>query len=147
MRRFIWSVLLALSIAPAFGATADAGAKFCEDDPIIIVEGREARVTTAFLQSYLETLTGPVRIEVIVPSNVTARIVELPSIVPSTVVLARSDDRWDGRGDIEVDVKITVNATARFDTVTTVTGPAVRSPFTVDGRSNHTTKIELHFAR
>jgi hypothetical protein len=134
---------LAFSLLLVLGDGASAEVLWCEDDPILTVEGRTAHLVSRFAQADLASVTGPVLYEVAVPSNVGAvRVRTLPSRVASRVTVTHSLDEWSWEGGLPMSVRVTVSATSDFPTWVRVFGPAVE-PFTVSGYSNSATQISL----
>lgn len=136
---------LALAISLTAGIVANArGVEWCEDDPIVTLDGRQFQMVTGFPASGLDSLVGPVVYRIEIPANVENVTVAYPrSVVPSRVEIVRTLAPWiRGSADmIKVKVTVSVNATATFDFVTTVFGPAVEAPFSVSGTSNESQRF------
>src|SRR5438270_3517794 len=139
---------LAFTVAFAFsslvlGIGADAGVEWCEEDPVFLVNGALVDVTTAFPAEYLSAIKEPVAFELLVPSNAIAAVVALPGSVPMTAKITRS---LPANGllslGVPVVVKVTVKASASFDTKTTVTGTYLWLSSTAYGKSNVTTQVK-----
>jgi hypothetical protein len=136
--------MLALSLLLALGGSASAEVLWCEDDPIITVEGRTVHLVSRFAQTDLAAVRGPVLYEVAVPSNVgRVQVRLLPSPVADRVTVAYSLDPWSGDGELPMAVRVTVSATRDFPTWVRVFGPAIGEPFTASGHSNQATRISL----
>lgn len=138
---------LAFSLALAcstllLGSDAVAGPQWCEEDPVFVVNGAILDVTTGVPASYLSTLKGPVEFEVLVPSNAVAAVVTLPSTIPSTAKITKSLPATLGLLSVPVVVKVTVPASASFDTRTKVTGTYLWLSSTAWGKSNVTTQVK-----
>jgi hypothetical protein len=125
----------------AQGKYGVAGPQWCEEDPTFLVNGALLDVTTTFAYQYASTVKGPVAFELLVPSNVTAAVVSLPGTVPATAKITRSLPAYWGLLAVPVVVKVTVPATASFDTQTRVSGTYLRLISTVNGKSNVTTYV------
>jgi hypothetical protein len=125
------------------GLDANAGVQWCESDPVFSVNGALVDVTTAFPAAYTGSLKGPVAYEVLVPSNALAAVVSLPAAVPTT---AKISPVLPATGllslGVPVIVKVTINASAAFDTKTQVTGTYLWLSSTVWGKSNVTTQVQ-----
>jgi hypothetical protein len=125
------------------GSGADAGVQWCESDPVFLVNGALVDVTTGFPANYTGTLKGAVAYEVLVPSNAIAAVVSLPANVPTT---AKISPVLPATGllslGVPVIVKVTINATASFQTKTQVTGTYLLLSSTVYGKSNVTTQVK-----
>ena len=126
----------------ALGTTAAARPEWCEEDPVFLVNGALVDVTTAFPAEYLSAINEPVAFELLVPSNAIAAVVALPGSVPMTAKITRS---LPANGllslGVPVVVKVTVKASASFDTKTTVTGTYLRLSSAAYGKSNVTTFV------
>jgi hypothetical protein len=138
---------LAFTLAFAFstlalGLGADAGVQWCESDPVFMVNGALVDVTTGFPANYTSSIKGAVAYEVLVPSNVIATVVSLPASVPTTAKISRV---LPATGLLHVGVpiivKVTINATASFQTRTQVTGTYLWLSSTAYGKSNVTTQV------
>lgn len=146
MRRFRTLIAIFLAVSLTAGITADAGWDWCEDDPIVTIDGRQFQMITGFPASQLDSLKGPVRYVVEIPSNAVNVTVEYPpSTVPSKAYIVRSLDEFTGTAAdaMTVRVSVTVMATAEFGFVTRVFGQAVKSPFSVDGKSNKWSRFKV----
>jgi hypothetical protein len=139
---------LAFTLAFAFstltlGLGADAGVQWCESDPVFLVNGALVDVTTGFPASYTGTLKGAVAYEVLVPSNAIALVVSLPANVPTTAKISRVLPATGLLSlGVPVIVKVTINATASFQTKTQVTGTFLWLSSTAYGKSNVTTQVK-----
>src|SRR5713101_1101120 len=132
---------LAFTLAFAFstlvlGLGADAGVQWCEEDPVFMVNGALVDVTTAFPAGYTSSIKGAVAFEVLVPSNAVATVVSLPAAVPTTAKISKV---LPPTGllhlGVPVIIKVTVPATASFDTKTKVTGTYLWLSSTAYGKS------------
>ncbi len=139
---------LAFTLAFAFstltlGLGADAGVQWCESDPVFLVNGAIVDVTTGFPANYTSTLKGAVAYEVLVPSNAIAVVVSLPANVPTTAKISRVLPATGLLSlGVPVIVKVTINATASFQTKTQVTGTFLWLSATAYGKSNVTTQVK-----
>jgi len=126
-----------------FGRGADAGVQWCESDPVFLVNGALVDVTTGFPAAYVSSIQGAVAYEVLVPSNVIATVVSLPANVPTTAKISRVLPATGLLSlGVPVVVKVTINATASFDTKTQVTGTYLWLSSTAYGKSNVTTQVK-----
>jgi hypothetical protein len=144
MGRFVSACVFALALVVssfAQGKYVTAGPQWCEEDPTFLVNGALLDVTTTFPYQYASAMKGPVAFELLVPSNVTAAVVSLPGTVPVTAKITHSLPAYWGLLAIPVVVKVTVPASASFDTQTQVTGTYLRLSSTVNGKSNVTTYV------
>jgi hypothetical protein len=125
------------------GGDAAAEVLWCEDDPILTVEGRTVHFVSRFALADLASVHGPVLYEVAVPSNVgKVHVLTLPSRVADRVTVTHSLDPWSWEGGLPMVVRVTVNASSNFPMWVRVFGPAVET-FTVSGFSNSATQISL----
>jgi len=125
------------------GLDANAGVQWCESDPVFLVNGALVDVTTGFPATYTNTLKGAVAYEVLVPSNVIALVVSLPANVPTTAKISRVLPATGLLSlGVPVIVKVTINATASFQTKTQVTGTYLGLSSTAYGKSNVTTQVK-----
>lgn len=144
LSRWITAGVLTLAVFLGLGGRASAEVSWCEDDPILTVEGRTVRIVTRFAMADLASVTEPVLYEVAVPSNVgRVRVLSLPSPVGGRVVVTHSLEPWSGSGVLPIRVRVTVSAASDFPTWVSVFGQAVEAPLTVGGESNVATVIDL----
>lgn len=114
-------VLVVLSAEPAA-----AGAKWCEDDPVISVNGRVAHVTVGFSSDDLPTVNGKISYYVVVAQSylastvVDASMAALPTDMIVYPVADETMKQWWG-DKIKVTVFAHVPGKKSFSTVTTVT--------------------------
>src|SRR3989442_7176824 len=149
MGRLRLSALGKLGFAVAFclstlvlGQGADAGVSWCESDPLFVVNGAVLDVTTGFPAGYRTSIKEPVAIELLVPTNAVAAVLSLPTDVPMTAKISRVLPSGGLLSlGVPVIVKVTIKATASFDTRTKVTGTFLRLSSTVYGKSNVTTQV------
>ncbi len=136
----------ALIVAP-LASPAWAGSSWCEDDPIVLVEGRQVKIVVGFEGGYLSALTGPIAFQISVPANVSVDV-HTPRYhwVQEQVTVSRTLDPWSGTGDIDVVVTVNVAARVTFPTVVNVSGGSV-DRFSVGGTSNAVSSISLELAR
>jgi hypothetical protein len=125
------------------GSGADAGVQWCESDPLFLVNGAIVDVTTAFPTDYTSTIKGPVAIELQVPTNAIAVVLSLPTAVPMTAKISKVLPATGLLSlGVPVVVKVTIKATASFDTKTKVAGTYLWLSSTVWGKSNVTTQVK-----
>jgi hypothetical protein len=105
----------------ALGAGAVAGPEWCEEDPVFMVNGALLDVTTSFPWEEADKVKE-VEFELLVPVNVVADVVSLPSRVPTTATITYSLPAYWGVGELPVIVRVTVKASGEFDILTRVTG-------------------------
>ena len=97
-------------------------------------------VTTSFPAKYIDSIKGPVVFELLVPENSIAAVVTISGRVPLEGKVTKSLPRWWGLLGLPVVVRVTLNATQSFETVTRVTGTGMLFlTTTVNGKSNQVT--------
>jgi hypothetical protein len=140
-RKFVFAIAFSFSTL-VMGLDADAGVQWCEEDPVFLVNGALVDITTAFPALYKDTIKEPVAIELLVPTNAVAVVVALPGAVPMT---AKISNVLPPGGllslGVPVVVKVTVEASASFETKTKVTGTYLWLSSTAYGQSNVTTSV------
>ena len=142
--RLAVAIVLVLAVASPGGAGFD----WCEDDPIVTVDGRQFQMITGFPASQLGSLHGPVRYSIELPRNVQTVTIEYPpSRVPSHATYQRTLPAYSGGGDMDIKVTVRVNASARFDWVTRVFGAAIEREFAEGGRSNESQRFGVELRR
>jgi hypothetical protein len=140
MRRLVYCFVFALLMSTISAGQADAGVEWCSEDPIFIVNGNIVDVTTSFPAAYINSIKGPVVFELLVPENSIAAVVTISGRVPLQGKVTKSLPRWWGLLGLPVVVRVTLNATESFETVTRVTGTGLRFlTTTVNGKSNQVT--------
>jgi hypothetical protein len=147
VRRFFsalgFSASLLLS-ATVLSESASASPQWCEEDPVFLVNGALVDVSTVFPASYTSTVQGPVAFELLVPSNAVAAVVSLPGDIPMTAKITHSLPATGLLSvGVPVVVKVTVKATASFDTKTSVTGTYLWLSSSAWGKSNTTTQVKF----
>jgi hypothetical protein len=140
MRRLVYCFVFALLMGTIPAGRADAGVEWCSEDPVFIVNGNIVDVTTSFPAKYVNSITGPVLFELLVPENSIAAVVTISGRVPLQGKVTKSLPRWWGLLGLPVVVRVTLNASQSFDTVTRVTGTGMLFlTTTVNGKSNQVT--------
>ena len=116
--------------------------QWCESDPLFVVNGSIIDVTTAIPMGYISTVNEPIMIELLVPKNAIAAVVSLPTAVPMTAKISKVLPSGGLLSlGVPVIVKVTVKASASFDTRTKITGTFLWLSSTVYGKSNTTTQV------
>ena len=141
LAKLVFSLSFAISTL-TLGLGADAGVQWCESDPLFLVNGAIVDVTTAFPAGYKPSINEPVAIELLVPTNAIAVVLSLPTEVPMTAKISKVLPSGGLLSlGVPVIVKVTIKATASFDTRTKVTGTYLWLSSTVYGKSNVTTQV------
>jgi hypothetical protein len=139
--KFLFAVTFTISTF-VLGLDADAGVQWCESDPLFLVNGGLVDVTTAFPAGYEANIKEPIQIELLVPTNAIAAVVSLPTEVPMTAKISRVLPSGGLLSlGVPVIVKVTIKASASFETRTKITGTYLWLSSTVYGKSNVTTQM------
>lgn len=118
--RAVLAAAMLVMLAPQ--STAVAGPDWCEEDPIVVVDGYVADLVAGYDGAYRASITGAIRYEVHVPVNVSStRSYIVPGTVEQEVVFVRSLPAWSGSGGLPMTVKVSVPSTVDFLTRLTVT--------------------------
>jgi hypothetical protein len=142
------ALLLAVAVVVLSAQPAAAGVKWCEDDPVITVNGRTAHVTVGFSTDDLPKVTGKITYYVIVAesylagTSVDASMAALPTDVYVYPVADDTMKQWWGER-IKVTVFAHVPAKRSFATITTVTDFSQVLLERKHGKSN--TWVEVNF--
>ena len=143
------TVLLAVVLVALSAEPAAAGAKWCEDDPLISVNGRLAHVTVGFSSDDLPKVNGRLSYYVVVSQSylATTTVDASMAALPTDVFLyPMADDtmkQWWGE-KIQVVVYAHVPAKKSFITVTTVSDFSQTVLRSERGKSN--TWVEVDFS-
>ena len=150
LRASVFALVVAIVITVALSAPADAAPKWCEADPVIVIQGSWAQVITKFDMSYLATVTGPLAYDIYVPDFAYAQTyVYLPPspVERSVKVYPLPASYWpDWSSDkVKLEVRLYVPATTNFATLSDVTG-SMKRDFRIRSASNTLTvfHISLH---
>src|SRR2546422_11373131 len=139
--KFVFAIAFSFSTL-VMGLGADAGVSWCESDPLFVVNGAILDVTTGFPAAFKTSINEPVALELLVPTNAVALVLSLPTNVPMTATISRVLPSGGLLSlGVPVIVKVTIKATASFDTRTKVAGTFLRLSSTVYGKSNVTTQV------
>lgn len=138
MRRSVMATILATLVLVVQAQTALAGEQWCEQDPVLTIDGRTVDYTASFPSSYLNTTvvnwTFHIPQNVAVASAITPPAAGSPTI-PSTVRIVRDLPAYSTLAAATVVTTVTVTSSASFATSTAVWGP--NSGWTTyAGRSN-----------
>jgi hypothetical protein len=143
------ATVLALVLVVLSAEPAAAGAKWCEDDPLISVNGRIAHVTVGFSSDDISKLSGKITYHVVVAQSYLATTIvdaSMATLPTDVFVYPVPDDtlkQWWGE-KYQVAVYAHVPARKNFITVTTVTDFSQTVIRQERGRSN--TWVEVKFA-
>jgi hypothetical protein len=132
------TLLLAAMLAPA--GQANAGEKWCAEDPVLMIDGRTVNYTASFPAKHLAGTT--VHWTFHIPKNVLlASAITPPAIgsptIPSTVSIVRDLPAYRLLASATVLTTVTFTSREAFDTSTSVKGLNARWT-TYSGRSDRT---------
>src|SRR5438270_9629729 len=123
MKRIIAPFLILLIAAFAIGlgrTSAGAEEDWCDDDPLISVQGRTLDIQVGVPVSKVSQVRS-VDIVVTVPKNVSAKVVSSGPLFKDNIQFVHTNQNWDGISKINVAVQTRVNATGSFNTTMMVT--------------------------
>jgi hypothetical protein len=136
-RGVVWAVVLSASMLVS-GQLALAGEKWCEEDPVLTIDGRTVDYTASFPSSYLEGTT--VNWTFHIPKNVLLAVAITPPAlgspaIPSTVQIVRDLPAYWLLANATVVTTVTFTSNGSFATSTAVKG--LNAAWTTySGRSN-----------
>lgn len=140
MKRGLASAVLLSVIILVPAQLAVAGEKWCEEDPVLTMDGRTVDYTASFPSSYLAGTT--VNWTFHIPSNVLLATAVTPPAVgsptmPSTVTIVRDQPAYWLLSNATVVTTVAFTSSASFSTSTAVQGLNAKWT-TYSGRSNKT---------
>ena len=147
--RKTWLAFLAsLAMLVTMAAPATAGEKWCEEDPVLTIDGRTVDYTASFPSSYVDgttiNWTFHIPVNVLVAAAVTTPALGSPT-VPSTVTILRDQPAYLLLSDATVVTNVTYAASSSFSTSTAVQG-LNSSWTTVSGKSNRKQTISTSYS-
>lgn len=138
MKRGLASAIVLSVALLVSGQLALAGEKWCEEDPILTIDGRTVDYTASFPSSNIDgttvNWTFHIPSNVVVASAITPPAVGSPAI-PSTVVIVRDLAAYSVLAEAPVITTVTFTASGSFPTSTSVRSVDA-SWATYAGRSN-----------
>ena len=138
MRRTVIAAILAALVIATQAEPALAGEQWCEEDPVLTIDGRTVDYTASFPSSYLDgatvNWTFHIPQNVVVASAITPPAAGSPAI-PSTVRIVRDLPAYRTLATATVVTTVSVTASATFAMSTAVWG-ANSGWTTYAGRSN-----------
>jgi hypothetical protein len=148
MKRSMVSAAL-LSVATLVsGQLASAGEKWCEQDPVLTIDGRTVDYTASFPSSYLDgttvNWTFHIPVNVVLATAITTPGIGSPT-VPSTVTIIRDQPAYWLLSDATVVTNVVYASSASFSTSTAVKG-LNSSWSTYSGKSNKKQTISLSYS-
>jgi hypothetical protein len=140
--------LASLAFLVAMTSPAVGGEKWCEEDPVLTIDGRTVDYTASFPSSYVDgttiNWTFHIPVNVLVATAVTTPAVGSPT-VPSTVTILRDQPAYALLSDAVVVTTVVYSASGSFSTSTAVQG-LNSSWTTVSGRSNKKQTISTSYS-
>ena len=125
MKRRVGAAILACLAALVPSTPVSAGEGWCEEDPVLTLDGRTVDYTASFPASYLEgtvvNWTFHVPSNVLLASAITPPAVGSPAI-PSTVRIVRDLPAYSLLSPATVVTTVTFTTTSAFSTSTAVKG-------------------------
>jgi len=148
LKRRTWlGALASIAMLVAMAAPAAAGEKWCEEDPVLTIDGRTVDYTASFPSTYVSgttiNWTFHIPANVIVATAVTTPAVGSPT-VPSTVTILRDQPAYLLLSDATVVTNVVYAADSSFSTSTAVQG-LNSSWTTVSGKSNKKQTISTSY--
>ena len=138
--------IMALVVALAAVAPAQAGRRWCEKDPVFIIAGTQVNVVVAIWEEHQSAVTGPIAVTLYVPAEVHA-------------ILHATDDGYNGFGEavsivslprlavkkegVPVIVEVTVPADRVDMPVDVFVTPAGARTSSVNGKANNLVPVHL----
>jgi len=146
-RKTLFGAFSTLALIFAMAAPAVGGEKWCEEDPVLTIDGRTVDYTASFPSAYVDGTTISwvfhVPVNVLVATAVTTPAVGSPTI-PSTVTIVRDQPAYLVLSDASVLVNVVYASPASFSTSTAVQG--LNSSWTTySGKSNKKQTISTSY--
>ncbi|HLZ49083.1 MAG TPA: hypothetical protein VKR80_10600 [Candidatus Limnocylindria bacterium] len=147
-RRTLLGASSTLALLLAMTAPAIGGEKWCEEDPVLTIDGRTVDYTASFPSAYVDGTTinwvFHVPVNVLVATAVTTPAVGSPT-VPSTVTIVRDQPAYLVLSDASVVANVTYTSSGSFSTSTAVEG-LNSSWSTYSGKSNKKQTISTSYS-
>ena len=147
-RRTWLGVLASIAMLVTMTAPAIGGEKWCEEDPVLTIDGRTVDYTASFPSTYVSgttiNWTFHIPVNVLVAAAVTTPAVGSPTI-PSTVTIVRDQPAYLLLSNATVVTTVVYSSSSSFATSTAVQG-LNSSWTTVSGRSNKNQVISTSYS-
>jgi len=149
LKRPTWlGAMASVAMLVAMSVPAAAGEKWCEEDPVLTIDGRTVDYTASFPSTYVSGTT--INWTFHIPVNVlSAAAVTTPAIgsptVPSTVTIVRDQPAYFLLSDATVVTTVIYTSDSSFSTSTAVQG-LNSSWTTVSGKSNKRQTISTSYS-
>ena len=148
MGRAVLATILAAALLMTQAQPGQAGREWCEEDPVLTIDGRTVDYTVSFPMSYVSGTTVDwvfhIPANVVLASAITPPAAGSPTI-PSTVRIYRDLAPYTLLSTAAVVTSVTVNASTSFSTSTAVQGTNA-SWTTFSGRSNKTVTFSIGYS-
>lgn len=149
LKRRTWlGALASIAFLVAMAVPATAGEKWCEEDPVLTIDGRTVDYTASFPSSYVDgttiNWTFHIPVNVLIAAAVTTPGVGSPTI-PSTVTIVRDQPAYLLLSNATVVTNVVYAAGSSFSTSTAVQG-LNSSWTTVSGKSNKKQTISTSYS-
>ena len=148
MKRIVTFLVLVLAVMLATAAPALGGNQWCEEDPILTIDGRTVNYTASFPLSNLPGTT--VNWTFHIPKNVLLALAITPPAlgspaIPTTVRIVRDLPAYFLLGKATVITTVTITGQSSFPTSTAVQGLNARWT-TYQGRSNTNQSLSTSYS-
>lgn len=131
----------------AMQGQAFAGAQWCSEDPVFLVNGSVVDISTYFDKQYMSKIKGAVNFDLQIPSNAVAVALSLPGDVPVTASIRRTLPANWSLLTVPVVLTVTMDTSGQsFATYTKVTGTAgqVFTSFSGDAKWGTKAKFNMY---
>ena len=148
VRRTWLGALACVTLLVAMATPASAGREWCEEDPVLTIDGRTVDYTASFPADYVSgttiNWTFHIPVNVLVATAVTTPAVGSPS-VPSTVTIVRDQPAYLLLSDATVIATVVYASSSSYSTSTAVQG--LNSAWTTySGKSNKKQTISTSYS-
>jgi len=149
LKRRTWlGAMASVAMLVAMSVPAAAGEKWCEEDPVLTIDGRTVDYTASFPSTYVSgttiNWTFHIPVNVLIAAAVTTPAIGSPT-VPSTVTIVRDQPAYLLLSDATVVTNVIYTSDSSFSTSTAVQG-LNSSWTTVSGKSNKRQTISTSYS-
>ena len=149
LKRRTWlGAMASVAMLVAMSVPAAAGEKWCEEDPVLTIDGRTVDYTASFPSTYVSgttiNWTFHIPVNVLIAAAVTTPAIGSPT-VPSTVTIVRDQPAYLLLSDASVVTNVIYTSDSSFSTSTAVQG-LNSSWTTVSGKSNKRQTISTSYS-
>lgn len=137
-------ILLALFGSQAAARPVSAWESWCEEEPVVLVNGQPLIISVAVPQAALPLISGAAQIRVSVPAGVSASLIANdPRWFPDTVSFATSARPWNGQGAVPVDIVLTLPGSQNFPVNLLIEKPNLPLTSTIQGTANEPIAVHV----